>query len=261
MNLTTYCHELTAIARSWQNTKGLTPYLAIRRCNTRTESWEPDDINSVVRTGCRSGLTRSRRIGARWYTDDSGRWPGFRGDSPISGPRRRSRFRWSSFHRRCLPAYRIVGPQTSAGMPSAASIMGVEALPGAFPAPFRGKSDRDCRKTRGNRRSDALLRSRTGEGVLPNAQNQVDVDPAVAPPCAHRGRSHEARRPWPMRAGWPYIDQQPKLPNGPCSSSRLMVVVSRGIPIPLPRRWKTDSASSFQQTMRTGQPFPRSAEP
>ena len=152
-------------------------------------------------------------------------------------------------------------PQTSAGMPSAASRMGVEALPGAFPAPFRGKSDRDCRKTRGNRRSDALLRSRTGEGVLPNAQNQVDVDPAVAPPCAHRGRSHEARRPWPMRAGWPYIDQQPKLPNGPCSSSRLMVVVSRGIPIPLPRRWKTDSASSFQQTMRTGQPSPRSAEP
>ena len=134
-------------------------------------------------------------------------------------------------------------------------------LSGAFPAPFRGKSDRDCRKTRGNRRSDALLRSRTGEGVLPNAQNQVDVDPAVAPPCAHRGRSHEARRPWPMRAGWPYIDQQPKLPNGPCSSSRLMVVVSRGIPIPLPRRWKTDSASSFQQTMRTGQPSPRSAEP
>ena len=68
---------------------------------------------------------------------------------------------------------------------------------------------------------------------------RIDVDPAVAPPCAHRARSHEARRPWPMRAGWPYIDQQPKLPNGPCSSSRLMVVVSRGIPIPLPRRWKT----------------------
>ena len=64
------------------------------------------------------------------------------------------------------------GPQASAGMPSAASRMGVEALPGAFPAPFRGKSDRDCRKTRGNRRSDALLRSRTGEGVLQNAQNR-----------------------------------------------------------------------------------------
>ena len=31
------------------------------------------------------------------------------------------------------------GPQTSAGMPSAASRMGVEALPGAFPAPFPGK--------------------------------------------------------------------------------------------------------------------------
>ena len=94
-----------------------------------------------------------------------------------------------------------------------------------------------------------------------NAQNQVGVDPAVAPPCAHRARSHEARRPWPMRAGWPYTDQQPKLPNGPCSSSRLMVVVSRGIPIPIPRSWKTDSASSFQQTMRTGQPSPLSLRP
>ena len=56
--------------------------------------------------------------------------------------------------------------------------------------------------------------------------------------------------------GWPYTDQQPKLPNGPCSSSRLMVVVSRGIPIPLPRSWKTDSASSFQQTNSAGQPSP-----
>ena len=49
--------------------------------------------------------------------------------------KRRSRFRWSAFHRRCLPAYRIVGPQTSAGMPSAASRMGV----GPFQALFRGK--------------------------------------------------------------------------------------------------------------------------
>ena len=40
-------------------------------------------------------------------------------------------------------------PQTSAGMPSAASRMGVEALPGAFPAPFRGKSDR-VSNARGN---------------------------------------------------------------------------------------------------------------
>ena len=41
LNLTTYCHELTAIARSWQNTKGLTPYLAIRRCNTRSLAGKP----------------------------------------------------------------------------------------------------------------------------------------------------------------------------------------------------------------------------
>ena len=37
-----------------------------------------------------------------------GRRPGFRWDSPISGPRRRSRFRGSAFHRRCcLPAYQM----------------------------------------------------------------------------------------------------------------------------------------------------------
>ena len=55
--------------------------------------------------------------------------------------RRRSRFRRSSFHRRCLPAYRIVDCgvlNTSAGMPSAASRMGVEALPGAFPGKGTG---------------------------------------------------------------------------------------------------------------------------
>ena len=52
----------------------------------------------------------------------------------IWSDRRRSRFRGSSFHRRCcLPAYRMCGSSTSAGMPSAASRMGVEALPGAFP--------------------------------------------------------------------------------------------------------------------------------
>ena len=141
------------------------------------------------------------------------------------------------------------GSSTSAVMPSAASRMGVGALPGAFPGK---RGDRDCRKP--GEIADLTLSSGRGPGRASpqvsiaswkcakirlsssaNAQNQVDVDPAVAPPCAHRARSHEARRPWPMRAGWPYIDQQPKLPNGPCSSSRLMVVVSRGIPIPLPR--------------------------
>ena len=51
----------------------------------------------------------------------------------IWSDRRRSRFRGSAFHRRCcLPAYRS-GSSASAGMPSAASRMGVEALPGAFP--------------------------------------------------------------------------------------------------------------------------------
>ena len=47
-----------------------------------------------------------------------------------------------ALHRRCLPRLPDCGgggPQTSAGMPSAASRMGVEALPGAFPAPFPGK--------------------------------------------------------------------------------------------------------------------------
>ena len=68
------------------------------------------------------------------------------GSPHIWPDRRRSRFRRSSFHRRCLPAYRIVDCgvlNTSAGMPSAASRMGVEALPGAFPGKGR---DRDCRK-------------------------------------------------------------------------------------------------------------------
>ena len=56
------------------------------------------------------------------------------GSPHIWSDRRRSRFRGSSFPRRCLPAYRMVGgSSTSAGMPSAASRMGVEALPGAFP--------------------------------------------------------------------------------------------------------------------------------
>ena len=62
----------------------------------------------------------------------------------IWSDRRRSRFRRSSFHRRCLPAYRRVGLTTSAGMPSAASRMGVEALPEAFP----GKGGPGLAKTR-----------------------------------------------------------------------------------------------------------------
>ena len=68
------------------------------------------------------------------------------GSPHIWSDRRRSRFRGSSFHRRCcLPAYRMWGgSSTSAGMPSAASRMGVEALPGAFP----GKPGLGLPKTR-----------------------------------------------------------------------------------------------------------------
>ena len=53
------------------------------------------------------------------------------GSPHIWSDRRRSRFRGSSFHRRCLPAYRMW--VSLRRMPSAASRMGVEALPGAFP--------------------------------------------------------------------------------------------------------------------------------
>ena len=38
LNLTTYCHEPTAIAQFWPHTKGQAPYLAIRRCNTMRRS-------------------------------------------------------------------------------------------------------------------------------------------------------------------------------------------------------------------------------
>ena len=103
-----------------------------------------------------------------------------------------------------------------------------------FQAPFRRLSGGRVTGTAGKpgEIADLTLSSGRGPGRVSSKMRRIDVDPAVAPPCAHRARSHEARRPWPMRAGWPYIDQQPKLPNGPCSSSRLMVVVSRGIPIP-----------------------------
>ena len=36
-----YCHERTAIFRSWPNTKDQTPYLVIRRCNTRSLAGKP----------------------------------------------------------------------------------------------------------------------------------------------------------------------------------------------------------------------------
>ena len=43
-----YCHERTAISRSWPNTKDQTPYLVIRRCNTRTCSCKPSHINCLT---------------------------------------------------------------------------------------------------------------------------------------------------------------------------------------------------------------------
>ena len=71
--------------------------------------------------------------GGRWLR--CGRRPGFRGDPPISGPTGAGPVSGGvhSTGAAVSPAYRIVGPQASAGMPSAASRMGVEALPGAFP--------------------------------------------------------------------------------------------------------------------------------
>ena len=72
-----------------------------------------------------------------------------------------------------------VGSSTSAGMPSAASRMGVEALPGAFP--WKG-GDRDCRKP--GEIADLTLSSGRGPGrVSPQvsitswkcAKNQVVV--------------------------------------------------------------------------------------
>ena len=84
----------------------------------------------------------------------------------IWSDRRRSRFRGSAFHRRCLPAYQMwvlkpppECPQTSAGMPSAASRMGVGALPGAFP--WKG-GGRDCRKP--GEIADLTLSSGRGPG-------------------------------------------------------------------------------------------------
>ena len=71
--------------------------------------------------------------GGRWMR--CGRRPGFRGDPPISGPTGAGPVSGGvhSTGGCCLPAYRRVWPSTSAGMPSAASRMGVEALLGAFP--------------------------------------------------------------------------------------------------------------------------------
>ena len=74
-----------------------------------------------------------------------------------------------------------VGASTSAGMPSAASRMGVEALPGAFPGKGEG-GDRDCRKP--GEIADLTLSSGRGPGrVSPQvsitsrkcAKNQVVV--------------------------------------------------------------------------------------
>ena len=71
LNLTTYCHEPTTIARSGPNTKGQPQYWEIRRCNTRNLAGNPDSPQAVifltsitdVMMGSRNVLhTLSRRI-------------------------------------------------------------------------------------------------------------------------------------------------------------------------------------------------------
>ena len=104
-----------------------------------------------------------------------GRRPGFRWDSPISGPTGAGPVSGGvhSTGAAVSPPTRC-GSSTSAGMPSAASRMGVGALPGAFPGKGGGGGP-GLPKTRGNRRSDALLRSRTGEGVPPSVNYKLEM--------------------------------------------------------------------------------------
>ena len=68
--------------------------------------------------------------------------PGFRGDPPISGPTVAGPVSGGVHSTGAVSPPTGCGSSTSAGMPSAASRMGVEALPEAF----QGKGDRDWRK-------------------------------------------------------------------------------------------------------------------
>ena len=79
--------------------------------------------------------------GGRWMR--CGRRPGFRWDSPISGPTGAGPVSGGvhSTGAAVSPPTRC-GSSTSAGMPSAASRMGVEALPGAFPGKGTGIAEK-----------------------------------------------------------------------------------------------------------------------
>ena len=68
--------------------------------------------------------------GGRWMR--CGRRPGFRGDPPISGPTGAGPVSGGVHSTGAVSPPTGCGSSTSAGMPSAASRMGVEALPEAF---------------------------------------------------------------------------------------------------------------------------------
>ena len=115
--------------------------------------------------------------GGRWRR--CGRRPGFRGDPPISGPTGAGPVS-GGVHSTGAAVSPPTGCEssTSAGMASAASRMGVEALPGAF----QGKGDRELAKPR--EIADLTLSSGRGPGrVSPQvlitswkcAKNQVVV--------------------------------------------------------------------------------------
>ena len=116
--------------------------------------------------------------GGRWMR--CGRRPGFRGDPPISGPTGAGLVSGGVHSTGAAVSPPTgCGSSTSAGMPSAASRMGVEALPGAFPGEG---GDRDWRKP--GEIADLTLSSGRGPGrVSPQvsitswkcAKNQVVV--------------------------------------------------------------------------------------
>ena len=116
--------------------------------------------------------------GGRWMR--CGRRPGFRGDPPISGPTGAGPVSGGVHSTGAAVSPPTgCGSSTSAGMPSAASRMGVAALPGAFTGEG---GDRDCRKPR--EIADLTLSSGRGPGrVSPQvlitswkcANNQVVV--------------------------------------------------------------------------------------
>ena len=106
--------------------------------------------------------------GGRWMR--CGRRPGFRWDSPISGPTGAGPVSGGvhSTGAAVSPPTRC-GSSTSAGMPSVASRMGVEALPGAFP----GKGDRDCRKP--GEIADLTLSSGRGPGRVSPQMRRIKL--------------------------------------------------------------------------------------